>query len=400
MAEDFSKAVDDGLKFSKRLYFGKDRAVSPPKQPPSMDKATSCAFLPTAPMVYAVISDPGIVDNPDIPSYQPHVHGRCDPPALIPLTMNRVELQVDCYMDTAFIGVSGSWRVHCIKGSKSCGCRVAIPMGEQVLITLGDLFASFSSLFVIATIARHTVIMMQHKTLAFVGDSLGRQQFQSLMCMITGGKERHDVIDVGPEYGIVQARGDLRPGGWAYRFPSTNTTILYYWSSTLCDLEPIDPSNPATDYAMHLDRPPAFLRQYIHKLNVLVLNTGHHWNRGKLKANRWVMHLGDVPNTDRKIAVIWKAKNVTVHSIINWVNSQLPKYPGLKAFYRTISPRHFVGGEWNTGGSCDNTTPMSIGKEVLQDVSSDTDAAGAAKGTGVKLLDITALSQGKKASMS
>ncbi|KAM2621442.1 hypothetical protein TB2_026192 [Malus domestica] len=131
MAEDFSKAVDDGLKFSKRLYFGKDRAVSPPKQPPSMDKATSCAFLPTAPMVYAVISDPGIVDNPDIPSYQPHVHGRCDPPALIPLTMNRVELQVDCYMDTAFIRISGSWRVHCIKGSKSCGCRVAIPMGEQ-----------------------------------------------------------------------------------------------------------------------------------------------------------------------------------------------------------------------------------------------------------------------------
>ncbi|TQD72603.1 hypothetical protein C1H46_041861 [Malus baccata] len=165
---------------------------------------------------------------------------------------------------------------------------------------------------------------MQHKTLAFVGDSLGRQQFQSLMCMIRGGKERHDVIDVGPEYGIVQARGDVRPSGWAYRFPSTNTTILYSWSSTLCDLQPIDASNPATHYAMHLDRPPAFLRQYIHKLNVLVLNTGHHWNRGKLKANRWVMHLGGVRNTDRKIAVIWKAKNVTVHSIINWVNSQLP----------------------------------------------------------------------------
>ncbi|CAN6541284.1 unnamed protein product [Malus baccata var. baccata] len=185
----------------------------------------------------------------------------------------------------------------------------------------------------------------------------------------TGGKERHDVIiDVGPEYGIVQARGDVRPSGWAYRFPTTNTTILYSWSSTLCDLQPIDASNPATHYAMHLDRPPAFLRQYIHKLNVLVLNTGHHWNRGKLKANRWVMLLGGVRNTDRKIAVIWKANNAT--------------YPGLKAFYRTISPRHFVGGEWNTGGSCDNTT-----------LSSDSDAAGAAKGTGVKLLDTTALSK-------
>ncbi|CAB4318492.1 unnamed protein product [Prunus armeniaca] len=131
MAEEFSKAVDDGLKLSKRLYFGKDRAVSPPKPPPSMDKTTSGAFLPTAPMVYAVIFDPAIVDNPDIPSYQPHVHGRCDPAALIPLPMNRVELEVDCYMDTAFVRVTGSWRVHCVKGNKSCGCRVAIPMGEQ-----------------------------------------------------------------------------------------------------------------------------------------------------------------------------------------------------------------------------------------------------------------------------
>ncbi|KAK6152022.1 hypothetical protein DH2020_014657 [Rehmannia glutinosa] len=173
---------------------------------------------------------------------------------------------------------------------------------------------------------------MQDKTLAFVGDSLGRQQFQSLMCMVSGGEERPDVLDVGYEYGLVKARGAVRPDGWAYRFPSTNTTILYYWSASLCDLEPIDPSNPVTNFAMHLDRPPAFLRRFIHKFDVLVLNTGHHWNRGKLNANRWVMYVGGVPNTNRKIADIAGAKNFTVHSIVKWVNSQLPLYPGLKAF--------------------------------------------------------------------
>ncbi|KAF3439706.1 hypothetical protein FNV43_RR17984 [Rhamnella rubrinervis] len=131
MAEDFAKAVDDGIKLSKRIYFGKDRAVAPPKPPPPMDKSTAHLYLPTAPMVYAVIVDPAIVDNPDIPSYQPHVHGRCDPPALIPLQMNGIELEADCYLDTAFVRVSGSWRVHCVMGSKSCGCRIAIPMGEQ-----------------------------------------------------------------------------------------------------------------------------------------------------------------------------------------------------------------------------------------------------------------------------
>ncbi|XP_016468747.2 protein trichome birefringence-like 14 [Nicotiana tabacum] len=234
---------------------------------------------------------------------------------------------------------------------------------------------------------------MQNKTLAFIGDSLGRQQFQSLMCMITGGKDRPNVLDVGHEYGLVQSRGSARPDGWAYRFPDTKTTILYYWSASLCDLTPINPSDPATDYAMHLDRPPAFLSHFLPRLDVVVLNTGHHWNRGKLKANRWVMYVNGFPNTNRKIATIGGAKNFTIHSIVNWVNSQLQKHPRLKAFYRSISPRHFFNGEWNTGGTCDNTTPLSEGKEVLQDESSDPDAAAAVRGTAVKLLDVTALSQ-------
>ena len=35
MAEEFGRSVQDGLKLSKRIYLGKDRAVTPPKPPPS-----------------------------------------------------------------------------------------------------------------------------------------------------------------------------------------------------------------------------------------------------------------------------------------------------------------------------------------------------------------------------
>ncbi|KAM3741576.1 hypothetical protein ACB098_07G006400 [Castanea mollissima] len=130
MAEDFVKAVEDGLKLAKRVYGGK---AAPPRPVAPMGKspAETTEGLPTAVMVYAVINDPAMVDNPDIPSYQPHVYGRMDPPALIPLQMNGVELEVDCYLDTAFVRVSGSWRVHCVMGSRSCDCLIAIPMGEQ-----------------------------------------------------------------------------------------------------------------------------------------------------------------------------------------------------------------------------------------------------------------------------
>ncbi|KAK9233049.1 hypothetical protein WN943_023298 [Citrus x changshan-huyou] len=233
---------------------------------------------------------------------------------------------------------------------------------------------------------------MQDKTIAFIGDSLGRQQFQSLMCMATGGEMSPEVEDVGKEYGLIKARGAKRPDGWAFRFPNTNTTILYYWSSTLADLVPINSTDPRSNVAMHLDRPPAFMRKYLHRFDVLVLNTGHHWNRGKLTANRWVMYVNGKPNDDSKLASMGGAKNFTAYSISKWLDSQLPYLPRLKAFFRTISPRHFRNGDWNTGGSCDNTTPLTGGREVLQDQSSDEVVEGAVKGTRIKLLDITAIS--------
>ncbi|CAI0444059.1 unnamed protein product [Linum tenue] len=236
---------------------------------------------------------------------------------------------------------------------------------------------------------------MQGKTIAFVGDSLGGEQFQSLMCMITRGLERNDVLDVGSEYGFTIPNENGRPDGWAYRFTTTNTTVLHHWSACLCDLEPIvteDPNQRHHYYAMHLDRPPAFLRENLHRIHVLVMNTAYHWTRQKLIRNRWVMHVGGVRKTNETLRTLGEAKNFTIHSVVGWVNSQLQENPQLQAFYRSISPRHFSGGDWNTGGSCDNTTPRYVGKEVVEAVSSDHVSRSAVRGTGVKLLDITSLS--------
>ncbi|OMO56090.1 hypothetical protein COLO4_35790 [Corchorus olitorius] len=238
---------------------------------------------------------------------------------------------------------------------------------------------------------------MQNKTIAFIGDSLGRQQFESMMCMSSGG----EVKDVTSEYGLVKPTGrpeGISPQGWVYRFTKTNTTILFHWSVTLCDQVPlINKTDPAaSSVALHLDRPSSFLTRNLHRFDVLVLNTGHHWNTAKLKANRWVIHVNGKPiDKQSQLQYMRNAKNFTVHSIVKWVDSQLGLYPQiqLKAFFRTISPKHFQNGDWNTGGTCNNTTPFTRGSEVMRDESRDKVVKSAVRGTKVKILDVTAISQ-------
>ncbi|KAJ4717760.1 putative Inter-alpha-trypsin inhibitor heavy chain-related [Melia azedarach] len=130
MASEFASCVDYGLRLSKRIYYGKEAGSGRVVVPPGMTREPE-SYLPESVMVYAVVDEPAIVDNPDVPSYQPYVHGKCVPPALIPLHMHGVEMKVDCCFDSAFVAVKGTWRLHCIMASTKCDCRIAVPMGEQ-----------------------------------------------------------------------------------------------------------------------------------------------------------------------------------------------------------------------------------------------------------------------------
>ncbi|XP_011035744.1 PREDICTED: uncharacterized protein LOC105133437 isoform X2 [Populus euphratica] len=136
MAREFATCVEYGLSLSKRIYYGKEMtpAASAAMTRSMSSKSSELAesYLPTALMAYAVVSEPELVDNPDVPSYQPYVHGRCEPPALIPLQMHgAVAMEIDCCFDHANVCFSGAWRVHCIKASRKCDVRIAVPMGEQ-----------------------------------------------------------------------------------------------------------------------------------------------------------------------------------------------------------------------------------------------------------------------------
>ncbi|KMZ63848.1 trichome birefringence-like 14 [Zostera marina] len=235
---------------------------------------------------------------------------------------------------------------------------------------------------------------MRNKTIAFMGDSLGRQQFQSMMCMASGGgRLDSEVDDVGEEYNFVKPINAFVNGSTAYRFRTTNTTILFYWSVSLCKLKPSSPGK-ADYFALHIDRPEPFLIDSLHMIDVLVLNTKHHWSEDKLKRNRWVIHKNGLPVRDKNLSASANARNFAISSVVRWLDSQHPKHPGLKVFFRTLSPRHFVNGDWNTGGKCDSTTPLAYGDRITTEIGSyDSPVFNAVQGTSVKVLDVTGLSR-------
>lgn len=147
-AGEFAASVEDGLKLAKRIGAPPPHQA-PPRHAAGMERSTgSATMLPAAPMAYAVVADPASVDNPDVPSYQPHVYGRCDPPALIPLQLKEIALEVECLLGEAFVVARGRWWVHCIMRNRSCDCRLAVPMGEQVSTKCVLFLVSFDNLVV------------------------------------------------------------------------------------------------------------------------------------------------------------------------------------------------------------------------------------------------------------
>ncbi|KAE8691206.1 Trichome birefringence-like 15 isoform 1 [Hibiscus syriacus] len=127
-------------------------------------------------------------------------------------------------------------------------------------------------------------------------------------------------------------------------------------------LERINNSNPDSSLVLHLDRVPSFLTKFLHRFHLLVLNTAQHWIKAKFIANGWIIHVNRKPIKEGILMDMTNVKNYMVHRIVKWLDLQLPFHPGLKAFFRTRSPRHL-----DKTGFCNNTIPLMRGSKVFQE---------------------------------
>ncbi|VFQ80568.1 unnamed protein product [Cuscuta campestris] len=195
--------------------------------------------------------------------------------------------------------------------------------------------------------------LMRGKTIAFVGDSVARNQMESMLCILW-------------QYETPKNRGNRKMQ--RYYFRSTSTMIVRIWSSWLVNQtsDPFDYA-PAGVAKLYLDVPDHAFMEHITNFDVVVVSSGHWFakqsvyilNNEIVGGQLWwpdkSKHM-KVNNTD--------AFGISVETVVAAMVTH-PSYSGL-TIVRSYSPDHYEGGAWNTGGSCTGKTKPAVDSELAE----------------------------------
>lgn len=119
--------------------------------------------------------------------------------------------------------------------------------------------------------------MLRSKRVVFVGDSMSRSQWESLICLLMSGVEDKRTV-----YEMNGNKITKRIRYLGVRFSSFNFTVEFYRSVFLVQEGQMPRHSPKrVKSALKLDELDSISSQWIDS-DVLVFNTGHWWVPGKL----------------------------------------------------------------------------------------------------------------------
>lgn len=191
----------------------------------------------------------------------------------------------------------------------------------------------------------HMLELLRGKRLAFVGDSLNRNMWESLICILKSAVK--DPKNVYEANGRSYFRGEA---SYSFIFKDYNFTVEFFVSPFLVREGEWKDKN-GTKETLRLDVVGKSADHY-RGADILIFNTGHWWTHEKTskgkdyyqERNRVYGEL-NVLEAFRKALTTWA----------RWVDANVNPMKSM-VFFRGYSETHFRGGQWNAGGACDNET--------------------------------------------
>ncbi|XP_077249272.1 TRICHOME BIREFRINGENCE-LIKE 4 [Tasmannia lanceolata] len=189
--------------------------------------------------------------------------------------------------------------------------------------------------------------MLRGKRLVFVGDSLNRNMWESLVCMLRESLEDKKRVCE------ISGRHEFRTEGfYAFRFADFNSTIEFVRSPFLVQEWEVAVNSTGTKKeTLRLDVIQSSASKY-RDADIIIFNSGHWWTHEKTSRGKDYYQEGNHVYAELNVVDAYKK---ALQTWANWVDATI-NYNRTRVFFRGYSASHYRGGQWNSGGSCNGET--------------------------------------------
>ncbi|KAL1558681.1 Protein pmr5 [Salvia divinorum] len=225
---------------------------------------------------------------------------------------------------------------------------------------------------------------LRGKSVMFVGDSLGRNQWQSLICMIASGLPASSHTQI--------TRGDPLS---TFKIVEYGVSVSFYRAPYLVDIDSVQGKR-----VLRLDEIRGNANAWA-GVDILSFNTGHWWtHKGSLQGWDYMEAGGTMyQDMDRSVAL-----DRGLRAWARWIDSSIDT-SRTRVFFQGISPTHYNPSEWSAGAiktskSCYGETMPMVGTSgypgIYPDQMKVVQAVLSSMNKPPFLLDITMLSAMRK----